>query len=177
MKIAIIVLSLLCSFFTFLPILKIPHWTVRLWDYPLKQLLVLQSLFFIIYLVAYWSNLNPVYLSIPVFAIGFLVYQIVPYTAFHKKQLANSATEKGDSVTILISNVEMKNNRYGDLVKLIQTNQPDVIMLLETDKKWMEGVQEIENDYAFTQHQHKTILMEFYFTLKKKCVMRNINFW
>lgn len=152
MKIALSILLALLILFTFLPLLKIEHWVVRLWDYPRKQALVLILIFLAVYLGLFYTEINWVLVGLSIAAIGFLIFRIIPYTSLHGIQLADTASNE-NTISILISNVEMQNTDFEKVVDVVLTNKPDVVMLLETDKKWQEGVSEIEKEYSFTQHQ------------------------
>src|SRR5690606_22935762 len=53
-------------------------------------------------------------------------------------------------ISILVSNVLTTNTRYDKLIDLVNKKKPDVLLTLETDKKWEEELSVLEKYYPFT---------------------------
>lgn len=151
MKLFLIILIVFFAVLVFLPVIRIEHWTVRIWDYPRKQSLVLHLAFLAIYLFFFHKEINYWIVGISTVSIIYLIINILPYTNFYPVQLV-STNNTENSLSIIISNVEMKNDNTDSLLNLLKRRKPDLIMLLETDKKWQKGISEIEKDYPFTHH-------------------------
>jgi endonuclease/exonuclease/phosphatase (EEP) superfamily protein YafD len=69
----------------------------------------------------------------------YLSYKIWPYTFFAKKEMgslqSNNANSK-NQVKLFSANVYQENTNYAKMLQQIKENDPDVILLLETNKEW-----------------------------------------
>ena len=83
-----------------------------------------------------------------------LIYQcfiIFPYTPLARKQskgIGNSSDTKA-CISILEANVFMENRDFKKLLDLVAQKEPDVVILLETDKKWEEALSSLEDAYPY----------------------------
>jgi endonuclease/exonuclease/phosphatase (EEP) superfamily protein YafD len=139
------------SVLAFIPLLKSEHWIIRIWDYPRRQILA-SLIFLLAFGLAFQlinSKIDPVSLLYPLAPIAFLIYKIYPYTFLKVKQLKTAKSAK-NSLSIMITNVEMQNKEYKQVVDQVNLNQADILMLLETDDAWRLGIESIEKDYPFT---------------------------
>lgn len=50
-------------------------------------------------------------------------------------------SEEGSQITILSSNVEIGNDRFGEVRRLIDEVNPDLVFLMETDERWRDALQ------------------------------------
>lgn len=150
MEILLIVLLNLLSVFTFLPLLTHEHWVVRIWDYPRKQILLLHLPIFIgaILLLPFENYYPTISLGISAAALIFISSRIFPYTKLKSKQIKGAQSPK-NSISILVSNVEMENSDYQSLCRIIKNEKADIILLLEADQEWQNQISEIEVDYPF----------------------------
>ena len=148
METALISISLLCILFSLLKLLPHPHWSIRFFDFPQVQVWVLVLAFLLIDIIVFdfqdWWHW-----AICAALVATAVYQaviVVPYTFLYPLQVPDSENSKL-LVSVLVSNVYMNNRSYDRLIKLVKKKNPDIIVTLETDKKWEEGLTEIEKDY------------------------------
>lgn len=78
---------------------------------------------------------------------------IYPYTRFSRKK---SLTFKGETtrqqqLSLLSANVYMHNSNYNALLELVQDKNPDIILLLECDDKWLNAVDtQLRNTHPFS---------------------------
>lgn len=163
MEKALIVLLVIFTVLTLLPLLKTEHWLVRIWDYPRKQLLVAHTLLLLLYISCYFETLNCLVSGASIFSFIFLIYRIIPYTTLYPKQLFD-AENQSNTISILISNVEMQNENHSALLSILLKKKADVVLLLETDKKWQKGIEDIEKHYQYKYHhpQNDTYGILFY---------------
>jgi len=142
---------ILLTLLTFIPLLKSEHWVIRIWDYPRRQLLVGLLLFTILKITLQWYTSTVPFTSwlLPLIPIAFLISKIYPYTFLKTKQLKTAKSSK-DSLSIMISNVEMQNKSFNKVVEQVKANNPDIVMLLESDDAWRLGVESIEQDFPYT---------------------------
>lgn len=138
---------------TLLPLLPFNHWTVRGWEFPRLQIAVLQAgvtmgCILVFPFTAMWHYILNICLA------ACLVYQMVkvlPYTPFYVNQVKRSTEPMGsDSISLLASNVLMHNDNYSALLQLVANKRPDVVLTLETNKKWEQELATLETEYPHT---------------------------
>lgn len=67
-----------------------------------------------------------------------------------KKQVIKfKGSDPNATISILVSNVLTPNKRSDKLISLIKEREPDLVLTLETDKRWEEELSEIEKDYKY----------------------------
>ena len=141
MTFLILLMAALLVAVTLLPVSGTHHWWVRMWDFPRIQIAIAQGIVLILALVFLSGPLRwVVALGMLACAIPHLL-RIRPFTPLHSKEM-RSAQPRGDGheVTLLAANVLMENDRH-DLVRgVIERNDPDVLLLMETDPIWLEAV-------------------------------------
>ena len=132
-----------------LPLFRKDHWTFRIFEFPRLQKLVL---FGVLLISIYWllphTLVNISLMGLHIVAIVHLLYLIFPFTPLAPKALKGIRRKKAsDPIKLLISNVYQPNKQYHKLVRHIKRHQPDLVLLVETDQAWKEGMREIEKDY------------------------------
>lgn len=50
-------------------------------------------------------------------------------------------------INLLVANIYQYNEKYQKLLNLVKKRNPDIVFLVETDKKWLEGVKELREEY------------------------------
>jgi endonuclease/exonuclease/phosphatase (EEP) superfamily protein YafD len=152
-EIIITCISLLMLIPTIASMTKFDHWMVRGFDFPRIQISFLIVIVFIFAIITY-SFKELWHFIIVGLVLASFIYQtikIFPYTIFSKKRVLSY--KKGDSngaISILISNVLKPNKNSNKLIELVHTKQPDMLLTLETNKRWEDELKELEEDYPFT---------------------------
>lgn len=147
-----------CSVFliiaSFINLLPIDYWWVRIWDFPHLQLALLT----LICLVAWVTLGEPFTWPLGLIPLGLVLaalYQgwlIFPYTALHRRQMPTAEvtpSDNGRQFRLLTANVFMDNTRTDDLLALIRKNNPDVVLLLETNAFWHNAMKPLEVTYPY----------------------------
>ncbi len=134
---------------TLLPFIRKDHWTFRVFEFPRLQKLFLVLVALVLgFQLLEGNSLVPWALGILTAIFIYLVYLIFPFTPFSKKSVAG-APHSDTSFSLLIANVYQDNKRFHKLRKRIEATQPDLILLVETDKKWLEGLKECTDPYPY----------------------------
>ncbi len=135
-----------------LPFFKSDWWVIRVFDYPRLQKFILLLIMFVTWFFVFqkpaWYDF--VVLFLLGFSIAYLTAVIYPYTILGRKMIEQSepsGTEK--PLQLLVCNVFQDNQDYARLVNLVNKKQPDVILLLETNKAWQEGISELRETYPY----------------------------
>ncbi|MCY7356044.1 MAG: endonuclease/exonuclease/phosphatase family protein [Rudanella sp.] len=144
--------SLFIATVSFIGLLRIDYWWIRMWDFPHFQLMVLASSALIVWLIVS-HNFSWPQLVAPVLLVTALFYQawlMYPYTYFHRVQVpqhkkADKSTE--NTIRLLIANVFMENTHCPDVCMLVKKHKPDVLLVLEGNETWRKALTEIDDDY------------------------------
>ncbi len=150
--------GLLITAISFIHLLRIDDWWVRIWDFPHTQLAFLAALGLL-----GWAFFVPqttgLLLFTPLGLTAALTYQawlFWPYTPLHRRQVLRHRYPRGkrvranqdpNTLTLLTSNVLMTNTQYAKLMGLVRKHQPDVLLVLEADSHWQQALAPLETDY------------------------------
>lgn len=133
-----------------IPFIKNTHWSVRVFDYPRFQKLILILICCILFV---FTDKTPFTISLfygLIFCIIYLLWMIIPYSPFGKKMIDQvELNENEKPLDLLVYNVLQDNTKYQNLVELIKKRKPDVIFLLETNNAWKENIKNATDEYAY----------------------------
>ncbi len=152
--------EILIQFFTVLmciptlaSITRFDIWWIRGFDFPRIQISFLILLVIIISVFIYDFSAAWHYIALGTLILS-LLYQfkkIFPYTYLARKQvLKYKGNDPEASVSILVSNVLTPNERSDKLIALVNERRPDILLTLETDKRWENELSELEEEYKYT---------------------------
>lgn len=150
MTVFLIVFSSLLLTFTLLPLVKNDYWVFRVFEYPRLQKLVGSAICLFLLVTCYDSS-NLVTLCFTVLIslnLAYLLYLIIPFTKLGKNHVLKAVKHlPGQSLSIMITNVYQDNkNSKGCLAEIKKAN-PDIVLLLETGKRWDEETADLAEDY------------------------------
>ena len=157
---------------TFLPVTRNPHWFFRTSDFIRVQTFLLQGVLLLLFIYSEkeFSTFSWVILFSLLATMIYQIFKIFPYTSFFptRKPISKSSGK----VSILAGNVLQTNSRYTDFVKEIKHFDPDLVLVMESDKEWEDGLSEIEVTYP---HNVKVALENFYgMHLYSKIALENV---
>ncbi len=138
--------------FTLLPLRKTHAWWVRGCDFPRLHicLAALATLLTTGLLAPIgWGVLGLILLAVAVFQGA----QILPYTPLYPTEIPLSDGTGKPTFKILSANVLKENTDHDSLAKLIQSEQPDVLFLMETDPDWIARLRPILDSYKTVQSE------------------------
>lgn len=153
MKIAVIVYCSLLASFSILTFIRNDYWIFRICEYPRWQKLIF-SVFAVAFILLWIDNDDPLFypfLGAMVINIIYLSVLVLPFTSLGKKQvLRSSAPNDDESVKIMIHNILQFNKEYRQAVSEVMKTDPDILVLLETDRKWLDEIGEIRRKYEYS---------------------------
>ena len=140
---------------TILPLFNAEAWWIRVFDFPRIQIMFLAGLGLLLSLV--YKDFNDYsILTYNILLLGAAIYQIYrifPYTRFAKIQVYDSKKSAHDGqISILMFNVLTTNKKTEACRELIKKVDPDVILLVETDKWWQKELTVLNDTYKWTLH-------------------------
>lgn len=145
----------LIAFVTIWGWLPLDHWWVRGVEFPRIQIMILGIIAWVGMLVfgAEWQLGQWLLFIVLSITLAFQLRMVLPYTKLWKKEVKN-AKDKPEvqecQLKIMVSNVLTPNDETQKLVDLVKDKQPDILITLETDKKWETALNQIEADYPYT---------------------------
>ena len=147
-------LSCIILVMSLIPLIRNDYWTFRVFEYPRFQKFVLSILILAVYafvLSADSEMISFVISGLLLLNVFYLAYQIFPYTKAASKQVLRAERKEDEqSIRLLTANVYQYNRRAAEYLKNISAANPDVILLLETDKWWLERSESLEKDYPYS---------------------------
>ncbi len=149
----LIVLNAICMYMAFAPLLRLSHWVVRIFDFPRMQVAVILLLQVIanVNLFSFESFWHYMLTALMALGVVLQLKRIFPYTPMAKCEVHKvNGGDDAYTVTILVCNVLMHNRAYERLLKIVDQEQPDLLLTLETDVKWEQALSVLEKDWPHT---------------------------
>jgi len=132
---------------------RFDQWWIRGFDFPRIQISFLIICVMIASFIVYdfTKDWHLIAVAILFFSLLYQFVKIYPYTWLSKKQVMKfQGSDAKASISILVSNVLTPNKRSDKLIDLVQERDPDLLLTLESDKRWEEEMAVIEKDYKYT---------------------------
>jgi endonuclease/exonuclease/phosphatase (EEP) superfamily protein YafD len=151
--IVISILAFLFLLMTLMPFVRSDFWTFRVLEYPRLQKLSLGIGLMVACIVTRGSTGNwfPWIFAVLVVCNAYLIYKIFPYTVAYKKEMKRvRARNEEREIKIFTANVLQDNTAYNKMLQQINTVDPDIVFLLETNGAWEKGVRSLEQKYPYT---------------------------
>ena len=169
MEIFLVILSILLIVAVFFSFIKNDFWIYKILEYPRLQKLFLVSVVLILWLFWWPEELwYQIVFAVLASAFVYLVYKILPYTKLAKKEMKQvPSTDPSNEIKIFSANVLQENRQYQRMLDQINSYDPDIIFLLETDRAWAEALKELGEKYRYhlLQPQANTYGLLFYSSL------------
>ena len=143
---------------TLLSLSRSPHWFVRGWDFPRVQIAILAGSAAIIY--AWCCNDGAlhdwVFLAAVLACFLWQVAKIYPYTTvapIRVQSSRHSPSKQRRRLRLLICNVQMENKEHERLLGLVRETDPDILLAVETDQRWVQELETLAADYPHVVRQ------------------------
>lgn len=165
-------LSIIVIIASLLPFSKNQHWFVRLGDFVKVHLFVCQALLFIVgFFVIDYSLFSIVVCSLLLFLLIHNIFILAKYTPLFKKRIVNyESSTCTENISIVAANVFQFNHQYQSFINLVEKVDPHLILTVESNRHWEEGLKELEEKYpnCWKIPQENTYGMHLYTKLKIK---------
>ncbi len=163
------VLSCIVLLLSILPFSRNQHWVFRVPDFIRPQIFVLQLLLLTVsmfYLNAL-GNMKWICLAL-IFSVLYNVYIFARFTKFWRSTKYAPSEHHSNDIKVISVNVYQFNTAYERLVELINREQPDIFLTMESNLDWENAMQPLEKDYPYSQKiaLENTYGMHFYTKLK-----------
>ncbi|UYG01393.1 endonuclease/exonuclease/phosphatase family protein [Halomonas sp. GD1P12] len=141
-------ISLLLLLVTAVPHIRLRWWLVRSFEFPRVQIAIaaLLNALAVYFLLdpGHWRSVAGIFSLIALFVqVGY----ILPWTKLWPLEVQNAKNPPEDqTLKLLVSNVLTPNRNAKGLIELIETNQPDIVLTLESDQWWGDQLDAALND-------------------------------
>ena len=136
---------------TLVPLLRAKSGLVRLFDFPRLQIAVVAFVALAALLASPASEPDPTGFAIGAAALAAMLWQAVqisPYVPLvGKPSPAAGSRHPERELTLLVANVHLENSRVEPLAGLIAERDPDIVLLLETDVRWLDRLEPVTARY------------------------------
>lgn len=151
MMFAVLAISVFLVVITLASMVESHLWWVRMWDFP-RLAIALSAI--IVWIAAFNVLQGPARLPVLAaltFVACWQAYKIYPYTPLGHQEVAfiegEKEAEQGHCATFMNLNVYQYNTDYARAAAMIKKYDPDILLLLETDQKWADGLTDILENY------------------------------
>jgi endonuclease/exonuclease/phosphatase (EEP) superfamily protein YafD len=156
MKIIVIIFSAIALIATVLPLIPSDFWFIRIFDFPRLQITFL-LIAALIGAVWFLDKANYGTWTLSVLLVAAIIFQstlISKYTFLGNKEVLDSDFhDENNTISLLIYNVYMKNDNYKGVFDNINSCDPDIVLTLETNKRWAEELEKTKEKYPyFVEH-------------------------
>lgn len=152
-----------------LPFVQNQHWVFRVAEFIKLQLLPLQLITFGI--AFFYINETSLLWYLQVIQLLLIIYHIyifIRYTKFWKTTKFKKSVETSDKIKIISCNIYQFNNQYQRFIELINKENPDIFITMESNSDWEKAMRGLEKDYPNFEKVtlENTYGMHFYTRLK-----------
>ena len=122
-------------------------WWIRFLDFPRMQIAAALAVLVLVYmLIAGWRGIVVTLLSLA--ALGVQVRTLWPYQPLARQMVAHTPRCADDGVLrVLSTNVQRGNQDVQQVIDMIRANDPDILLVMETDERWDRDLTPLRDDY------------------------------
>ncbi len=164
---------------TLIPIAAADFWWIRMFDYPHTQLTILTFVALVVYFMRFdvkWIK-DYAFVTVLLACFVFQLYKVYPYIPHNSYEVgeAENTIDNKNAFKFYAANVLQKNTNPSILIEEIKALDPDIILLTETDTRWMNDVAEAVSKYKYKVEIpiDNTYGMLMYSKLKLKDAQKN----
>jgi endonuclease/exonuclease/phosphatase (EEP) superfamily protein YafD len=140
---------------TLAPFSRSDKWWIRILDFPRPQLLVMGLLAAAGLAAKRGGNMRPLERleALVVFAAcGYQAYRIFPYLPVRRPQVLMSPglqSPPRSPISLLVANIFMNNRKVDKFLSIVEREQPDIILVVETNDWWENQLRILESEYRY----------------------------
>lgn len=142
---------------SFINLIRLDYWWIRMWDFPHLQLTVLAAIGLLGWLVT-GHHMGGYLVLVPIGLLATLFYQgwlIYPFTPLHSKQVLSirgrdvNKSLESSTIRLLTANVFMENTKMPEVLALAKKYKPDVLFVLEANQKWQDELSPLTETHPY----------------------------
>lgn len=135
---------------TFLTLIPSNEWWIRIFDFPRVQIAALLAILLVgLGAAAVWRTRRGLLLLFGLaLALAHQGFRILPYTMFYPNEVAETARcARDDRISYMEANVLQQNRDAAALIALVREQQPDILLLTETDRWWADQLRPLAGEF------------------------------
>ncbi len=142
--------SAILAFTAFAPLLPVDWWWVRIGDFPRVQLLVAYLVWLLVLVGLYKQSYAKLAAVLIVASIAIQLYWIFPYLPLASNQVEWAKSQDPDvRLRIVMSNVLQENEDAAALLRLIDEQSPDLVVLCEVNQRWIDDIASLREKFKY----------------------------
>ncbi|QDV76160.1 endonuclease/exonuclease/phosphatase family protein [Botrimarina mediterranea] len=136
---------------TLLPLVPAGAWWVRVWDFPRLQIVFL--LLLPLGLTVGHALRNPFHsqhaamLVVIAAVAAWQLTHVAPFTPLWRHEVPDATDDAATTFKLLTANIDYKNRRYDDVLAMFLEEDPDLLLVVEVDKKWATALTPLDERY------------------------------
>jgi endonuclease/exonuclease/phosphatase (EEP) superfamily protein YafD len=141
---------------TALPLLRRNAWWIRVFDFPRLQITFISAAALAVFLASWDSSSawQTVLAALLALALAYQAYMMFPYTFLARRQVEQARRrDQGGTIALLFGNVLMTNRDSKHLLEIIRTEEPDLVLAVETDAWWERELDVLARAYPYVARQ------------------------
>ncbi|WP_242691532.1 endonuclease/exonuclease/phosphatase family protein [Desertivirga arenae] len=149
------ILASLVLTMSLLPLVRNDYWAFRVFEYPRFQKLILTALLLIAFIVKWLTGDHES--SIIIFSVllscnlVYLFYQIYPFLSVAKVQVKHAREVFQDKgISLITANVYQYNRNDKEYIQNLESQDADIMLLLETDSWWQNALSVLKEKYPYS---------------------------
>jgi len=144
------VISTIFILLSVLPFIQHQHWLFRVAEFIKIQLVILQIIAFGITMIYVEDSIWLwIVQTVQFILIVYHIYILMRYTKFWKKQKPSKTSSSSDKINIISCNIYQFNSEYHRFIELIEQEQPDIFVTMESNADWEKALHPLEKDYPY----------------------------
>ncbi|MFN3473792.1 MAG: endonuclease/exonuclease/phosphatase family protein [Blastomonas sp.] len=143
----VFVLAAIAATGTALSLLTSYRWYIRMWDFPRVALILIAVLALVMAVPVLTGWTRALVVVGMALVIGWQAARIYPYTRLAKTEVAQAVISRENCISVFSFNVLQTNRDYARTISLIDREDPDIVLLLETDEKWEAALKPVIDRY------------------------------
>lgn len=150
-RMLILCLGCITICFSLLPLIKSDKWFIRVFDYPRSQKFWINLALLILYLplASFDRSFDQLFIAALLINQAYLFFLIRPYTRLAAIQMKRLEQAPGERMKIFVANVRQDNRQTASFFAMMKSENPDIIMLVETDQWWADATSPLAKDYPY----------------------------
>ena len=156
---------------TALPLARANAWWIRVFDFPRLQITLIAAgtLAAFLAIADFESAWHAPFGVLLALAVAYQSYMMFPYTVLARQQVEPARRpDEAHTLSVLFANVLMQNRESGRLLEIIEEEDPDIVLAVETDAWWRGELDALAQSrpHAVRQPQDNTYGMLLYSRLE-----------
>lgn len=135
---------------TVLSLLPWQHWIARGWDFPRLQIAAFAAIPALVYGLYFAEQgwLDIVFYMAVAATVFWQLSQVLPYTPLWRKQVVDGPSERPmATLKMVVSNVQAENDKYDSWRRVVEAEDPDIILAVEVNENWRRVLEPLRQNY------------------------------